>query len=176
MRDHCDALMLYRRFMRRTEFACVVCVWIRYWNGPNIMQSCDFISIKNVNKDFWLFYTNVMIDDVLLYWRAVDVRTFHQEHCVFLSGRCLDPVRECRKQLLCSGEVPLFIMLMIIIDVFDECHDWWCIVILTCCWCEDLSSGALCVHVVHVYGSGDGMSQTVIMLRGGCRYSWCWWA
>ena len=107
----------------------------------------------------WLskFMMNVSIDDDLLWWHALVMLTFHHAHCVSTLRLCRNPVIKCCKpdDIWVCGE--LFIMMTMIIDVFNEYLDWCCILMVIYRWWSNILSRRLYVSVILLSKSGDTM-------------------
>ena len=99
-----DVLLLFGSFITWTVWARGVLVWIRRWNVVHTMWSRVVVVFIMMIR-FSMFLMNIIIDDDLLWWRAVGIWRFHHAQCVCLWCICLDPVMECCKHHAIPGDL-----------------------------------------------------------------------
>ena len=120
---------------------------------------------------------SVWVDVVLLRWRAaVDEQICDHADCMCLWCRCVYVVTEWCKYDVPQGVCEISNIAVVNTFYLNECHQWWCLVLLPCCCHTDISSIGPIVTVVMRYIYGDSMcclrlSLLKMMIKWLCDHS-----
>jgi len=141
--------------------------WCNHW-GEGVVFICwrrwSMLSMKFI------------IDDALLWWGAA-VKRKMSSRALYVLVWFVSEFGDEVSQTWCNLSVSvLFMMLTVIIDAFDECCNWWRLVMITSGYHGYLPSRGLYVSVVLMSDSGDGILETWCNINGCNSLCWPFWS